>query len=193
MNALWFTARGAGLSALLVLSISTTLGALGSRATARPDSRVVLQYVHRTAALVGLLLVTVHVTTLVLDRKAHVGVAGVFVPFASAYKPGAVTLGSIAAYLFVLVAALGLARGRLAATAAGARTWRGLHALSYAAWLSALLHGLNAGTDRGQPWVRWLALCCVVAVAGALVVRLFGLDGQRLATAPAVRARGAAR
>jgi len=106
MNTLWFTARGAGLSALLVLSVATALGALTSIKSAKPSTRVIVQYVHRSAAVLGLALIAIHVSTIVLDRKAHVGVAAVFVPFASAYRPGSVALGSIAAYTFALVAAL---------------------------------------------------------------------------------------
>ena len=53
MNTLWFTARGAGLSALLVLSVATALGALTSIKSAKPSTRVVVQYVHRSAAVLG--------------------------------------------------------------------------------------------------------------------------------------------
>jgi hypothetical protein len=193
MNALWFTARGAGLSALLALSVATALGALGSVKSARPASRVVVQYVHRSAAVLGLALIAVHVTAIVLDGKAHVGFAAVFVPFASAYRPGAVALGSIAAYTFALVAALGLARGRLAASHGAVMAWRGLHALSYGAWGVAVLHSINAGTDHAVSWVRLLTLACVVLVVGSLAVRLTTLDGNRPIVEPAPRVRSGVR
>jgi methionine sulfoxide reductase heme-binding subunit len=189
-NALWFTARGAGLSALLVLSLAVVLGALGSMRTRSASTRVVIQYLHRTAAALGLGLIAVHVSTLVLDQKAHIGLAGALVPFAAHYRPNAVALGSIAMYVFLLVAALGAARGRLASSRFGATTWRVLHALAYPAWLAAVVHGLLAGTDRAQHWVVTLAVCCILAVVAAVMTRLTVLDQDQQ---PRPRRQGAVR
>ena len=171
-NSLWFTARGAGLSAMLVLSLAAALGAAGSVRTRSVPTRVVIQYLHRTAAGLGLGLIVVHVTTLVLDNKAHIGLAGALIPFAAHYRPNAVALGSVAMYAFLLVAALGAARGRIAASQLGAATWRALHAISYPAWAVAVVHGVLAGTDRGQHWVQVLTIGCVLAVAMATAYRL---------------------
>lgn len=176
---LWFTARGAGLSALLVLTLAVVLGALGSMRTRSAPTRVVVQYVHRTGAALGLGLIAVHVTTLVLDPKARIGLAGALIPFAAHYRPNAVALGSIAMYTLLLVAALGVARGRLASSRLGAPTWRVLHGLSYPAWLAAVGHGLLAGTDRGQRWVVALVVCCILAVVAAVVARVTVLDETR--------------
>ena len=175
-NTLWFTARGAGLGAMLVLTIATVLGALGSIRSSSPETRVIVQYVHRTAAVLGLGLIVVHVSTLVLDAKAHIGLAGALVPFAAHYRPNAVALGSIAMYTLLLVAALGLARGRLAASRRSAATWRALHLLAIPAWAVAVLHGLLAGTDRSQRWVVLLTVACVGAVGLALIIRMMRLD-----------------
>jgi predicted ferric reductase len=172
---LWYTARGAGLATLLALTLATTLGALGSRRLASASSRVIVQYLHRSAAVLGLSLLVVHVTAIILDSDAHVSVAGALVPFASSYRPGAVALGSITAYLVLLVSALGAARGRLAASAAAVRTWRAIHALAYVAWLTAIWHGFTAGTDSGVGWVRLLYLACLITVPVALMLRLAAL------------------
>jgi sulfoxide reductase heme-binding subunit YedZ len=175
-NDLWFTARGAGLAALLSLTITVVIGTLGSAAVTSAPNRVVWQYVHRTAAGVGILLVAVHVTTLVFDAKAHVGVAGAFVPFASQYRPNAVALGSITAYTIIVVAVAGAARGRFAATRVGAASWRGIHVLAYPAWLTAVLHSVLSGTDRAVSWVVLLDVSCVGAVMIAGVMRLVRAD-----------------
>jgi predicted ferric reductase len=193
---LWYTARGAGLAALLALTLATTLGALGSRRMASTSSRVVVQYLHRSAAALGLSLLVVHVTAIILDGKAHVSVAGALVPFASSYRPGAVALGSITAYLLLLVSALGAARGRLAASAAAARAWRAIHALAYVAWLTAIWHGFTAGTDSSVGWVRLLYLACLITVPLALLLRLSApLPANRSlpapTPAPAAAVRGA--
>ena len=177
-NALWFTARGAGLAAMLVLTVATALGALGSIRTLSPATRVIIQYVHRTAAGLGLALIAVHVSTLLLDAKAHISLAGALVPFAAHYRPNAVALGSSAMYLLLLVAALGAARGRLASSPVGAATWRSLHVLSYPAWAIAVLHGLLAGTDRSQPWVVLLTISCVTSVLLAAFIRIARLEDK---------------
>jgi sulfoxide reductase heme-binding subunit YedZ len=177
-NDLWFTARGAGLSAMLTLTLATVLGALGSVRTRSSANRVVAQYLHRTAAVLGLLLILLHVSTLILDPKAHIGLSGALVPFAAHYRPNAVALGSIGAYLFAVVAALGAARGRMAGSRVGAASWRALHSMAYVAWGIAVTHGILAGTDRGQNWVILFDILCIGSVVMAVAVRLAWLDAE---------------
>jgi predicted ferric reductase len=173
----WFTARGAGLSALVLLSLSTCLGALVSRSPlsarrADPARRYLVQYLHRVCAGLGLAALALHLATILADSYAGVGWLGALVPFTSGYRPTAVALGSLAAYTFVGVAVLGLARGRMAGSPWGARVWRGLHGLAYAGWISAMLHGFTAGSDSSLGWVRLLYLACLAAVIGSVAVRL---------------------
>ena len=177
---LWYTARGAGLAALIVLTLSTSLGAITSVKIRSAATRVVTQYTHRAAALIGLGLIVVHIGTLLADPKAGIGAYGTLVPFASAYRPNAVALGSIAAYVLIVVAALGLARGRLAASARGARVWRYLHTPAHGAWALAMLHGINAGSDAGLPWARTLWVLCLLTGLGSLLARLGGQARRRL-------------
>jgi sulfoxide reductase heme-binding subunit YedZ len=167
---IWFTLRGAGLTALTLLTITTCLGALVSGGS-RPDVRYVGQYVHRVTASLGLGVLVLHISTALADSYAGVGVRGAIVPFTSGYRATWVGLGTIAAYLLVTVGAFGFARGRLAASALGAATWRAVHMLSYGAWGLALLHGFESGTDSALPWVRLLYLVCLASVPVCLVLR----------------------
>jgi predicted ferric reductase len=176
---LWYLARAGGLAAMVLLSVATAFGALGSVRRGGPERRVVWQYLHRTAATTGLLLVIGHVTAVVLDGKSHVSLEAVVVPLTSGYRPVAVALGTLAAYLFVLVALLGAARGRLAAAPRAAATWRWLHASAYLAWGLGVLHGFLAGTDSAETWVRVLDVLVIGLVAGALLVRLAGPRSRR--------------
>ena len=169
---LWYLARAGGLAAMVLLSVATAFGALGSVRRGDPERRVVWQYLHRTAATTGLLLVIGHLTAVVLDAKSHMSLEAVLVPLTSGYRPVAVALGTLAAYLFVLVALLGAARGRLAASPGATAAWRGLHASAYLAWGLGVLHGFLAGTDSGAAWVRVLDALVVSLVAGALLVRV---------------------
>lgn len=168
---IWLTARGAGLSALVLLSAATALGALVSH-PGPATRRYVVQYVHRAAAGLGLGVLVLHVTTILLDSYADVGITGAIVPFTAGYRPTWVGLGSLATYVLVGVSLLGLARGRMAAGARGARLWRRLHGLSYAGWGLALLHGFTSGTDSPVGWVRLVYVACLAAVIGSVTYRV---------------------
>ncbi len=196
---IWMTARGAGLSALVLLSLSTCLGALASRraqsgsaigARRSAENRVVLQYVHRSAAALGIGVLILHVGTILADSYAHVGVIGAVVPFTSSYRATWIGLGTLAAYALLLVSVIGFARGRLAGTPVGAKVWRSIHAFAYGAWGLAMVHGFEAGTDSGVAWVRVLYLLCLFAVLGGVGARLARPTGRtdlrrrQLATTP---------
>lgn len=185
---IWFTARGAGLSALVLLTIATSLGALMSR-HAHAGHRYVAQYIHRAAAGLGLTVLVLHITTILLDTYAHVGLTGAFIPFTAGFRPTAVAFGTLALYTFIGVSVLGLARGRMASSPRGARVWRGLHGLGYVGWGMAVLHGYTSGTDSSVGWVRLLYVACVMAVVGSLAYRIAWLPnrqgGDRFAGRPA--------
>jgi hypothetical protein len=169
----WYIARGAGLSAVVLLSVATCLGALVSaRLPRRPGTRVVVQYMHRAVASTALAVLGLHITMILADSFAHVGVVGALVPFQSAYRALWVGLGSIAAYTVLLVAATGFLRARLTRSARAVKVWRSIHAASYGAWALAMLHGFFSGTDSGLSWVRWMYLLCLGAVAASVTVAL---------------------
>ena len=138
-----------------------------------------LQYVHRAAGGLGVGVLVLHVLTIVADSYAHVGVTGAVVPFTSSFRATWVGLGTIAAYLLLLVAVLGYARGRLAGTGRGAAVWRTLHGLGYLAWGLGMLHGLKSGTDTGVAWVSAIYVGCAALVAAAVCFRLFAANGTR--------------
>src|SRR6201999_2051765 len=80
---IWYLARGAVISAFAMLSLAPAVGALASRRSPAIGRRLVLQYVHRSAASTGLALLVLHIVTILADSYAGVGVAGALVPFAS--------------------------------------------------------------------------------------------------------------
>ncbi len=179
MLGIWYTARGAGLAALVLLTVSTVLGAFASRhgssgPNPKPERRYLVQYLHRAFAGLGLAALALHIGTILADSYAHVGWSGALIPFTSAYRPMAVALGSLATYALIGVSVLGLARGRMASSPRGARIWRGLHGLAYLGWGSAILHGFTAGTDSAVGWVHQLYVVCLIAVLGSIGFRLLG-------------------
>jgi sulfoxide reductase heme-binding subunit YedZ len=179
---LWYLARGAGFAALIAFTASTVLGALattGRTGAQGLDRRYLRQMAHRSAAVTGLVMLALHTVLLVTDAYVNVSVTGALIPFTAGYRPLALGLGSFAVYLFVLVAVSGAARGRLAASAKGARNWRRVHLMAYAGWALSMGHGILAGTDTGASWTTAIYLACVAAVVFAVAARLSSLRTQR--------------
>lgn len=202
MLTVWYIARGAGLSALVLLTLSTSLGALVSRhgpsgPNRNPGRRYLVQYLHRAFAGLGLAALMLHIGAILADSYAKVGWLGALLPFTSRYRATAVALGTLAAYTFVGVGVLGLARGRIATSPRGARVWRGLHGLAYVGWGLAMLHGFTAGTDSSVGWAQHLYQLCLIAVLGSVATRLLqhrpGRAGDRFADRLATESQGALR
>jgi sulfoxide reductase heme-binding subunit YedZ len=182
---IWFLARAAGFVALLAASLTVALGAAGS--AARGDGRILAHLVHRSAAVIALAMLGLHASLLVADHFVDVSVSGALVPFTAGYRGFALGLGTLAAYGFVVVAATGALRGRLAASARAARAWRGVHLSAYAAWVLAMGHGVLAGTDTLRGWALAMYGAAAFVVAGAIAARL--VNAVRVSRSPLVRAR----
>jgi sulfoxide reductase heme-binding subunit YedZ len=167
---LWFLARAAGFVALLCASLTVALGAAGS--SGRRDGRILAHLVHRSAAVVTLAMLALHAVLLITDHFVDVSLSGALVPFTAGYRAFALGLGTLAVYAFVVVAATGAARGRLAASAGAARAWRGVHLAAYAAWALAMAHGVLAGTDTFRGWALSLYGLAAFVVASAVTGRI---------------------
>jgi sulfoxide reductase heme-binding subunit YedZ len=177
---LWYLARAAGFVALFAATITVALGALGSSARPTGDGvdeahlgrRVLAQLVHRSAAVITLAMLGLHAVLLVTDQYVDVSVGGALVPFTAGYRGYALGLGTLAAYSFVVVAATGALRGRLAASPRASRAWRAVHLSAYVAWVLAMGHGVLAGTDTRQTWALALYGACAALVAAAVSSRV---------------------
>ncbi len=137
----WYVARAAGLVAFGLLTLSVWLGlAMSTRLAPRLQKR--LFGWHQTLAWTGLSMLGLHAGALLLDPTLHFGLPSVLVPFAAAWKPGAVAAGIVAGWLAAMLAVSFRLRRWI-----GQRGWRGLHYASFAAFLLALGHALTAGSD----------------------------------------------
>lgn len=162
----WLIARAAGLTAYAVLTMSVLAGlVLKSRPFARLKPPHVAE-IHKTLALTGLGALALHAAALVLDTTVKVSLPALLVPGLVAYRPASVAAGVIGSWLFVLITSSFWLRKRI-----GARVWRRLHWFTYALFGLATIHGITAGTDTAQPWVRDLYLGAVGAVVGATAWR----------------------
>jgi sulfoxide reductase heme-binding subunit YedZ len=171
---LWYVSRATGLVALLLLTVSVLLGLLtAGRFVSRRWPRFLTQGLHRNVSLLVLVFLALHVGSIVLDTYTHISLTAAFVPFASSYKEGWLSLGAVALDLLLALTATSLLRDRL-----GYRAWRRVHWLAYACWPVAVVHGLGIGTDRTITWVLVLTLGCVGCVAAALAWRIVTLGAR---------------
>jgi methionine sulfoxide reductase heme-binding subunit len=172
-KALWYLTRGTGAVALLLLTAGVVLGVTTStrwRSTRWP--RFLVTGLHRNVTLLGLAFVVVHVVTTYADGFAPIRLWDAVIPFVSAYRPIWLGLGAVAFDLLLAVIVTSLLRKRI-----GARTWRAVHWLGYAAWPVALVHALGTGTDPRSVWLAALAVASSGAVVAAVLWRAIAARG----------------
>jgi len=156
----WILTRGLGLASYAALTALVLTG-IWLRHPWRtrvpsPHPETLLR-VHVTLAAAMVTLLAGHLTATALDHYAGVGWVGIVVPWASTYRPTAITLGTVSLYLVLLVTVTAALAGSL-----GRRVWLPIHALAVLVFCSSLVHALLAGSDSHR--LRWL-----YAVTGALV------------------------
>jgi methionine sulfoxide reductase heme-binding subunit len=165
MNAaLWYVGRGTGVASLLLLTIVVALGiATRSGRAIFGLPRFAVATVHRTASLTAVVFLGFHVGSLLFDPYAQLRLVDLLLPFAGAYRPFWLGLGTVGLDLIAALVVTSLLRHRI-----GQRTWRAVHWLAYLSWPVALAHALGNGTDNGTWWLRGLAWACTMTVLGAI-------------------------
>src|ERR1700687_1989763 len=99
----WYTARAGGIIAWALISLTVIGGLQLSTRVVRRPAPVWGLGVHRFAAGRGVALGGVHLLALALDPFVKFGLTELFVPQASNYRPGAVTLGIISLYVLLAI------------------------------------------------------------------------------------------
>jgi predicted ferric reductase len=164
----WYLARATGFVAWALLSASVLSGLyVSTRLTKGRPTAAWLVDLHRFLAGSGVVLTGLHLAGLVADSYVHFGLADVLVPFASAWKPGAVALGVVALYLLLAVEVSSLLMRRLPR-----RWWKAIHLSSYGLFWTATFHLLLAGTDATNPIARWSVNLVVAAVVFLTLIRI---------------------
>jgi hypothetical protein len=166
-SALWYLTRGTGTVTLVLLTVSMALGIANVRRVQTVSvPRFVFDAVHRSASLLALVFLGVHIVTSVLDPFAPVRLVDAVVPFVSSYRPIWLGLGAVASDVLIAVVLTSLSRRRF-----GYRAWRVTHWLAYACWPIALVHGLGTGSDAKTTWMLLLTAGCIVIVLVAVWLR----------------------
>ena len=163
----WYAVRASGVVAWALLTASVLWGLLlSSRSTRRPRPAWVRD-LHRFLAGLALAFLAVHVGALLADRYVGFSPAALVVPFASSWRPAAVTWGIGACDALLVVEVTSLLMAHLSR-----RLWHSVHLLSFAAFGAATVHGLTAGTDAGLPVARVFAIGSTAAVVALTAFRL---------------------
>jgi methionine sulfoxide reductase heme-binding subunit len=167
-SALWYLARGTGIAALVLLTLSVVLGIVTSVRWSAPRwPRFVIEYVHRDVTLLVLALIGIHVATVVLDGFAPIGWLSALVPLSSPYRSVWVGLGALSLDLLLAIAVTSWLRHRVAF-----RLWRFVHWFAYGSWALVVVHGLGSGSDTRRGWALIAYAVCVAAVVAAVWWRL---------------------
>jgi methionine sulfoxide reductase heme-binding subunit len=138
----WIVARSAGLVAFGLLTLSVWLGLAMSTRLLAPKRTKTLLALHRTLAWTGLSMVCLHLGAVLLDPVLHFNALAALVPGMATWRPGAVAMGVVAAWLSLALAASFNARRRI-----GQNGWRRLHYATFGAFWLSLGHALLVGTD----------------------------------------------
>ena len=158
----WYAARASGLIAWAVVTLSILWGlALSTRLIRRRGVPAWLLDLHKFLGTLSIVFVAVHIAALWADNFVYFGPRELFVPFASAWRTGAVAWGIAATYLLVAIQLTSWAMRKLPR-----RLWHRVHLLSFPMFALATVHGFTSGADRANLAVQW------VAVTGGLFVFL---------------------
>jgi hypothetical protein len=165
----WYAARSSGIVAWVLLTASVIWGlALSTRVVGkRPKASWVLD-LHRFLGGTALIYTGLHLASLWADSVVTFSAADLFIPFASAWRPGAVAWGIAAMYLLLAVEVTSLVKRHIPT-----RVWRAVHVSSLGLLVGVWVHAFTAGSDMGRPIARLFALASVVAVLFLTLFRAF--------------------
>lgn len=149
ISLVWVTERATGITALLLLSLSTFLGAwisAGWRSRRFPEVRSIS--LHRNISLMTLVFVVLHVVAAIADSYVDIPLGAAVIPFIANYKVFWVGMGTIAFDLLLAVMVTSYFRDKI-----NPRAWRLIHDLTYVLWAVATIHTLGAAYERSLTFI----------------------------------------
>jgi predicted ferric reductase len=166
---MWYTTRAAAVCAYIALTLTCLLGMVRTlMRTSRFRRTWLIEEIHQYVADAAVIFVAVHLTALLLDPLIPFAPVNLLVPIGEPYRPLAVALGVFALYAVALVMASSWLRRRVPYP-----LWRKLHYGSFVAFWLVTWHGLLAGSDAGESWMRLVYIACAVAIGGGMLLRAF--------------------
>lgn len=167
---MWYLTRMMAVAAYVSLTLSVVFGMLrGIARKAGEHLTWVVDELHQFLATMTGVLVVGHLTTLVLDPFLPFSVLNVLEPLNEPYRPFAVGLGVAALYAMAALLLSSWLRRHLSY-----RFWRGLHYVSFAAFILVTAHGLLAGSDAREVWMSALYAGAAGGIGFLVLMRLLG-------------------
>lgn len=164
----WFATRGAGLMTWAVAAGSVIFGLLmSSKLMGKQPGFPWLLDVHRFFSTLTSVFLVLHLFTLWADSFVEFGPVELFVPFTSEWRPMAVAWGVLSMYLTFAVQMSSFIKDRIPA-----RTWHGIHMLSYLSLTFGSVHAWQAGSDVRNPFVLAFGLAALALIIGLSVFRI---------------------
>jgi hypothetical protein len=168
MSLEWLVIRGSGMAAFALLSAAVIWGLLvSSKLLGRLVKAKPLSWFHESLAISAVIATMIHIGVLSVHEYLDFSWSEILLPGWSDWRPLPVAFGIAALYGLVVVAWSFYAKKWI-----GQRAWRALHFASFGVFLSALLHGIAAGTDTRAPLVLGLYLGSALVVTILLALRL---------------------
>lgn len=168
MSLEWLVIRGSGLVAYGLLAASTIWGLLVStKILGRAVKPKGVTWFHESLAIAGILATGIHMVALSMHDYVPFTWVQILVPGRSSWEPLPVAFGILAFYGATLISASFYLKRFI-----GQQAWRTIHYGSLGVVLAALVHGITAGTDAGEPVIAAAYAASGTAIIGLLVVRI---------------------
>jgi DMSO/TMAO reductase YedYZ heme-binding membrane subunit len=169
----WWLARATGIVAWCMVTASIVWGlTLSSKLVRRRKVPAWLLDLHRYLGTLTLVFVAIHLAALGADDYVDFGLRDLFVPMASAWRPGAVAWGIVALYLLLVVQVSSWCMRRLPR-----KVWHRIHLLSFVVFVAGTVHGALAGADRSELLVQFAAVAGTTIVVFLVVLRVLNASG----------------
>ncbi len=182
----WYLARSSGLVSGVLIIAAFIWGILLSTPLLKPVKRPAwVLDLHRWLSTLAVVFVALHLIGLVADSYVTFDLKSIFVPFASEWKPLAVTWGIAGMYLLI---AIQLSSWQRVRSRLSRKVWHGIHLLSFGLVWVVVVHSGAAGTDTdNRLYVITLVLAIFVAVFVVLYRILAGTNKSQRSRAAAAK------
>jgi methionine sulfoxide reductase heme-binding subunit len=147
---MWYLTRAFAISAYFLLALSMMLGMLRSIArTSGEHISSIVDDLHAFTMTLTALLIVGHLVTLLLHDFYHFTILNLVLPGNQPYREEAVNLGVFGLWGMVLVLGSSYLRRVIPY-----KLWRSLHAEAFGVFLLLTAHGILAGSDASEAWMR---------------------------------------